>query len=455
MQVPTSKKQRGGRHLRLWIYALLALVAAGAYIAERRMVAYAESPYPIARTVPFGAVQPKMGGFSSEPVPLVFAFEDGETLSDALTGLGLPRSEIAPVVGEVSRWADPRKIRPTDQYGGRLSEDGTLESFELWVARKGRIQVRRLDETWTGEWMPFERTIEVRAVEGVLESALETAIAEAGGETNLAVLMADVFQWDLDFTRDLRAGDTFRILYERVYLDGVPDGLGSILAVSYNNRGQLLEAYRFGEDGGYYDAEGRPLRKMFLRSPLRYSRVTSRFSHKRFHPILKRYRPHYGVDYGARVGTPVRATGNGTVVSAGWDGGGGKTVKIRHPNSYLTAYLHLSRFAKGIRSGRRVRQGEVIGYVGTTGLSTAPHLDYRVQRAGRWIDPLSLKSVPADPVPHRDLPEFLAWRDELRASLNEGKAFDAARSRELGRLARVEAPASAPTQASASPVGTK
>lgn len=162
------------------------------------------------------------------------------------------------------------------------------------------------------------------------------------------------------------------------------------------------------------------MRKMFLRSPLRYSRVTSRFSNRRFHPILKRYRPHHGVDYGAPAGTPARVTANGTVRFAGWDGGGGKTVKVRHPNGYLTAYLHLSRFGPGVRSGRRVSQGDIIGYVGSTGLATASHLDYRVQRNGRWIDPLSLRSIPADPVPTDKLPEFLAWRDRLRQSLFDG-----------------------------------
>lgn len=398
-------------------------------------MAYAESPYPISPTVPFAAVQSMMKRAAVEPYPLLFAFESGETLSDALTGVGLPQSEVAQVVGELSRWADPRKIRPADQYSASFAQDGGVDVFELWMARKGRVRVARSDDGWAGDWRPFERSVKVRAIAGLLKGALETSILSAGGETNLAILMADVFQWDLDFTRDLRMGDSFRILYETVYLDGVMDGLGSILGVSYENGGRLLEAYKFGDDAAYYDADGRPLRKMFLRSPLRYSRVTSRFSRKRFHPILKRYRPHYGVDYGARTGTPVRATANGTVVSAGWDGGGGKTVKIRHPNSYLTAYLHLSRFAQGIRSGRRVMQGDVIGYVGSTGLANGPHLDYRVQQQRRWIDPLSLKSVPADPVPHRRLAEFLAWRDELRLSMNEDKAFDIARLPEFGRLA--------------------
>jgi murein DD-endopeptidase MepM/ murein hydrolase activator NlpD len=164
---------------------------------------------------------------------------------------------------------------------------------------------------------------------------------------------------------------------------------------------------------------------MFLRSPLRYSRITSRFSGRRFHPVLKRYRPHYGVDYGAPVGTPVRVTAGGVVVSAGWNGGGGKTVKVRHPNGFETSYLHLSGFASAIRSGRRVSQGEVVGFVGSTGLATGPHLDYRVQRNGSWIDPQSLKSVPADPVSRDDMPEFVAERERLRRSLWEDAPYEA------------------------------
>ncbi len=172
-------------------------------------------------------------------------------------------------------------------------------------------------------------------------------------------------------------------------------GLGRVLALRYLQPRRTLEVFHYGDGDAYYDADGRPLEKMFLRAPLPYSRVTSPFSARRFHPVLKIARPHYGVDYGAPVGTPVRVTANGTVVSAGWDGGGGKTVKVRHANGFLTAYLHLSRFASGISAGARVSQGEVIAYVGATGLATGPHLDYRVQQNGRWIDPLSLKSVPA------------------------------------------------------------
>ncbi len=225
-------------------------------------------------------------------------------------------------------------------------------------------------------------------------------------------------------------------MFEEVYLDGRFESIGAILALHYVTGGRRLEAYRFGDPAGYYDAAGR-LRKLFLRSPLRYSRVTSRFSHRRFHPILKRYRPHYGVDYGAPTGTPVRATGSGTVTSAAWDSGGGRMVKVRHPNGYQTAYLHLSRFAAGVRPGRRVAQGEVIGYVGATGLATAPHLDYRVQLNGRWINPLAMKMEPAAPLRDDQRKAFDARRHQLELALAGGELVPLLEPAETPRLANL------------------
>jgi murein DD-endopeptidase MepM/ murein hydrolase activator NlpD len=159
---------------------------------------------------------------------------------------------------------------------------------------------------------------------------------------------------------------------------------------------------------------------MFLRSPLRYSHVTSVFSRRRFHPVLKQYRPHYGVDYGAPVGTPVQVTANGVVTFAGWDRGGGKVVKVQNPGGYVTAYLHLSRFASGIRPGARVRQGDIVAFTGATGLASGPHLDYRVKLRNEWIDPLALKSVRDEPIPSSRLASFRSWRDELRSGLRDG-----------------------------------
>jgi murein DD-endopeptidase MepM/ murein hydrolase activator NlpD len=335
-------------------------------------------------------------------------------------GLGLEPEEAQSLVSEVARHVNVRRIRPVDRYAILVDLDSELRGLRLTIDGKGHLMVARENQGWRGTWHPFLEETEIRRVRGSLHGALETSIRQAGGEIVLAYVMAEVLQWDLDFNRDLRLGDSFEVIYERVFLDGEFYRVGEVLALIYVNDGRSLEAYRFGDDGGHYDADGKPLRKLFLRSPLRYSRITSGFSSRRFHPVLKRFRPHYGVDYGAPTGTPVRVTGSGTVRFAGWDRGGGKTIKVRHPNGYLTAYLHLSRFASGIRPGRRVRQGDVVGYVGSTGLATGPHLDYRIQRDGRWINPLNLDNKPAEPISPDQMPAFAAWRDQLR------QAFDSA-----------------------------
>ncbi|HSM49982.1 MAG TPA: M23 family metallopeptidase [Thermoanaerobaculia bacterium] len=346
----------------------------------------------------------------------------GETLSRALADLGFDRPGAHEVSEVMARWIDPRRLRPGVELAAHRDDGDVVRALELTLDGKGVLSLQRGEESWEGSWREFERTAVTRSVRGVLEGGLEGALANAGAPGELAYAVAEVLQWDLDFNRDLRRGDEFEVLFEERFLEGRPAGLGEVLAVRYVNRGRAIEAYRFAE-GAYYDAEGRPLQKMFLRSPMPYSRITSRFSSRRFHPVLKVHRPHYGVDYGAPTGTPARVTASGVVAFMGWDGGGGKTVKVRHPNGYLTAYLHLSRFPSGLRVGDRVQQGEVIGYVGSTGLSTGPHLDYRVQKSGRWIDPLSLRSVPADPVPTTRLADFRALRDAMRVSLESGAPF--------------------------------
>jgi murein DD-endopeptidase MepM/ murein hydrolase activator NlpD len=346
------------------------------------------------------------GGLGWQNLPVEFSFRRGETLSDALGAVGFEPQEASLLAEEVAKHVDLRRLRPEDRYAAMVDSDSRLEGFRLTLNGKGQVSVWENDGQWQSAWQPFT----------------ETSISRAGGHPTVAYVMADVLQWDLDFNRDLRLGDRFELLYEEVYLDGKFYRVGSILTLTYENGGKVLEAYRFGEDSGYYDSAGRPLQKLFLRSPLRFSRITSRFTGRRFHPILKTYRPHYGVDYGAPTGTPVRVTANGVVRFAGRDRGGGNTVKVRHPNGYLTAYLHLSRFASGIGVGRRVSQGEVIGYVGSTGLATGSHLDYRIQRDGRWINPLDLDNKPAEPISEEQLPAFLAWRDELRTALEEGRS---------------------------------
>ncbi len=348
-------------------------------------------------------------------VPVVDAVDRGETLSGVFARLGLGLDESRAAALAVARFIEPRRLRAGSPFTAYLGPGEQLERVIFRASNEGEVQVSRAATGWTSQQRLFERERRITTVAGVLETALETSMRAAGAPAEVAHRLGDVFQWDLDFARDLRLGDRFHVVYEEIWLDGSRSGVGSVLAATYENRGRRFEAYRF--DGGYYDGDGRPLRKQFLRSPLEFARVTSRFTHSRFHPVLKVYRPHLGVDYGAPTGTPVRATANGVVISASWTKDGGKTIKLRHPNSYATAYLHLSRYAAGIAPGVRVQQSQVIGFVGSTGLATAPHLDYRVTQAGRYINPLELKSEPVPPLSAARLETFLAARGDLRQRL--------------------------------------
>lgn len=439
-------KHTRSRPLRIALLVALVGIALGLYLQTRRMERSVASPYPIVRAPRFASELvglPVWTGRSGESLagldqPLEIAFRRGETLGQVLSDLGLEPAEAQSMIAELSRHVNVRRLRPQDRYAALVDADGRLQGLRLTLTGKGRAVVRRQGEAWQSSWSEFTEVAQTRIIRGALEGSLESSIRRAGGEAVVAYVMADVLQWDLDFNRDLRLGDRFELLYERIYLDGEFHRVGDILALTYRNGERLLEAFQFGNDAGHYDGEGRPLRKLFLKSPLRYSRVTSGFSSRRFHPVLKSYRPHYGVDYGAPVGTPVRATGGGVVQFAGWDRGGGKTVKVRHPNGYLTAYLHLSRFASGVRSGTRVSQGDVIGYVGSTGVSTGPHLDYRMQKKGRWINPQAFKSEPAPPIPADRLPEFEAVRDRYRHALATGEPAEQMTDELAGRIADLD-----------------
>ncbi|HVS64530.1 MAG TPA: peptidoglycan DD-metalloendopeptidase family protein [Thermoanaerobaculia bacterium] len=408
---------RGG----LWCLPVVFTAFAGHEVG--RLERYASSPYPVEGAPRYSAHSASRADALPEldqvPIPVSRALAPGQTLLRVFQDLGLPPGEAHAAAGAASEHLDPRRLRAGDSFSAYLREEGTLARVVFEVEDRGEVEVRRASGGWRSDWRPYRVVTSEEVVSGELDAGLESAVRAAGAPPLVAYRLADVFQWDLDFTRDLRLGDRFNVLYEEVRTEGRTRRVGEIRAAVYENQGRRLEAYRFGDDDGYYDAEGRPLQKQFLRSPLEFSRVTSRFSARRFHPVLKTYRPHYGVDYGAATGTPVRVTASGVVVSVGWSNGGGKTVKVRHPNGYQTGYLHLSRYADGLRAGTRVRQGEVVGFVGATGLATAPHLDYRVQHNGRYIDPLSVRNEPAPPLDAIALERFLVLRDELRARLGE------------------------------------
>ena len=305
---------------------------------------------------------------------------------------------------------DPRKLRPGTVFEGVRSPGGVLEELRVVLDMRSELVFLAGSETIECSRVEREVTSEVIRLEGVVESSLFGAVEGAGGRPALAVEMAEIFRWDVDFLRDLRQGDSFVVIVDEQRIEGEFYRYGTIFAARFTNKGKALDAVVFPDQNGrlgYYDLDGVPLRKMFLRSPLKFSRVTSRFSMSRFHPVLKKRMPHYGVDYGAPVGTPVHVTADGIVTMAGRNGGAGNMVRVRHPNGYETNYLHLSRYGGGIRKGVRVTQGQVIGYVGSTGYSTGPHLDYRVRHNGSWINPLSISSPPVEPLEADRLQRFL------------------------------------------------
>lgn len=262
---------------------------------------------------------------------------------------------------------------------------------------------------------------EIASAHGVIESSLYEAIVKEDANILLANRLSEIFGWEVDFFR-LYKGDKFKVIYEKQFVDDKPYGIGEVLGAEFEHRGEVYKAfyYESGETFGYYDEVGNSLQKALLKAPFKYSqRISSNFSRNRFHPVLKKNMPHYGVDYAAPLGTPVISVGDGEVIESRYRGANGNIVKIRHNSTYTTAYLHLNGFAKGIRSGVKVRQGQVIGYVGRTGRVTGVHLDYRVYKNNRPVNPVKLVLPPSKGISNSDLEDYKAYIKSLNEELNE------------------------------------
>jgi murein DD-endopeptidase MepM/ murein hydrolase activator NlpD len=360
---------------------------------------------------------------------------DGATLASVLRTASIGEDDIAAVVARAASVFDLRKFRASQPYRIEQWLDGRLRAFEYEIDGDRFLRVARSRDNpmLTAEVVTVEKTHTVDVVRGTIDRATPSLFAaiEATGETiDLAVSLAEVFSGEIDFNVDLRPGDRFELLVEKRYRDrpdGAPGepkmfaGYGPIVAAAFDNAGRQLRAARFRPDGGvfaYYDERGVSMRRFFLQSPLKFVPViTSRFSRSRLHPILREYRPHLGVDYKAPIGAPVVAVADGVVVEAGVNGGAGRMVHLRHANSFESEYLHLSSIA--VRRGARVRQGDLIGRVGASGLATGPHLDYRLKKNGAFINPLTAhRSLPpGDPVPADQMTAFASARDDAFARL--------------------------------------
>lgn len=255
---------------------------------------------------------------------------------------------------------------------------------------------------------------EIRTAGGTIESSLWNAMVDNGLSYEITDKMENALQWSIDF-HHIQKGDQFRLVFDQHYIEGEEVGVGEVHAAYYKNYDKEYYAVYFEEteNPGYYDLEGRPMNKGFLKAPVKYSRISSYYNLNRYHPILKRVRPHLGTDYAAPYGTEIYAVGDGVVTRASYTNGNGNFVKIRHDDTYETQYLHMKKFAKGIKPGVHVRQGDVIGYVGSTGLATGPHVCFRFWKNGRQVNHLNLSFPPPEPLPDEDMPRFEAVRDSL------------------------------------------
>lgn len=268
---------------------------------------------------------------------------------------------------------------------------------------------------------PFTKPIrtETRVAKAHIESSLWNAIAKNNLNLELAVDLSEIYAWSVDFFK-LQKDDGFIVYYDELYVDSTSIGIGKIHGAKFLHHGKIYYAFNYENDDvkGFWDEDGNNVRKAFLKAPLKFSRISSGFTYKRKHPVYKTVRPHTGVDYAAPLGTPVMSVGDGVVIQRGYKGGGGNTVKITHNNYYSTAYLHLSKYGKGIKVGTHVQQGQIIGYVGSTGASTGAHLDFRVWKNKKPINPLTMESPSTEPIPQKYLPEFYTLRDSLRSKID-------------------------------------
>ena len=343
----------------------------------------------------------------------------GETMFDIFKRYGLSIRELFSI-REVSAGIHRlKKISAGQPYRIRLDSDNNVMSLTYQIDDEALLRITRGDPDFRAEKIeiPFDR--KVGNVAGVIENSLYDSLGSGGESGLLAYAVADIFSWDIDFTADLRAGDSYRVIVEEFWLGGRFRRYGKVLAVEFINDGTTFRAYRYEANGyaGYFDDDGNSLRKSFLKAPLDFRRISSGFSRNRLHPILKIRCPHLGVDYVAPSGTPVSALGDGTVRFAGWKGANGRLVVLSHPMGYKTYYGHLSRIARGIRPGSQVRQGDVIGNVGATGRATGPHLHFQITQSGRVLNPLSMKLPRNIGIPKGELADFRRLRAGMAESL--------------------------------------
>jgi murein DD-endopeptidase MepM/ murein hydrolase activator NlpD len=387
---------------------VLSLTVLAVIISRNSPLPSSNSPEPEAHTAQVEAATPQRS-------TIIEKVQEGEALYDIFVRLGLDIDELYAIARSSKEIYNIGNLTPGRDLVLEVEGDKHVASLTYNINSNYVLKISYTDRGYSAKKseIPYETTLV--HISGTVRDNLVSSM----DDLLLALDLSDIFAWDIDFTSDIRKGDSYKLVVEEQRINGEFKKYGKILSAEFINKGKAHHAYRFEQNGkvDYFDQKGRSLKKAFLKAPLSFRRISSGFSNRRFHPVHKVYRPHHGVDYAAPRGTPVSTVGDGTVLVAGYKRGNGNYVKIKHPNGYITYYLHLDKIKKGIRKGRRVSQGQVIGTVGSTGYATGPHLDYRVKINGTFVNPLKLKLPPGIPVERSLLAEFRSFRDTMNTRL--------------------------------------
>lgn len=387
------------KKIRLFISIAIFLVLSLAALVVFKDFIFEPIVHPVAKiaqTIEYGIVTDSFKIDRDEVKP-------GENLGGIFTRLGVDPKIVGNLGAYTDGVFDIRKLRSGNTYTAMMSNDGNnkLKYFVYAINDTSYVLFDFRDSLHVHKDAK-EVVRQLKSISGEINSSLWTTMQEKGVDPNMAVALSNIYQWSIDFYA-IQKGDAFKAIYEELSVDGKSISIGEIHSAVFSHNGKEYYAFRFNQGNitDYFDDKGENLRKEFLKAPLKFSRITSKFSNARMHPILRILRPHHGVDYAAPMGTPVHTIGNGTVLKASYAGGAGRLVSIRHRNGYTTSYMHLSGFGPGIHAGTSVSQGQVIGYVGSSGLSTGSHLDFRVYKNNVAINPLKMESPPALPVNER------------------------------------------------------
>ncbi len=348
--------------------------------------------------------------------------KSNEYLSQILNTRGVGMGTIDKIARKSKSIFDVRKIKSGNTFTIFSTPDSIKKAhFFVYENSATTYTVFELFDSLNIYQGEKEIQTRLRTAQGIVETSLWNTMVNCGQDPMLALELSDIFAWTIDFFA-IQKGDRFRVIYDEQFVDSTSIGIGEIYAVQFDHYGEENYAFIFDQDDrmDYFDEKGASLRKAFLKAPLKFSRISSRFSNSRMHPVLRIRRPHHGIDYAAPKGTPVMSIGDGTVIARAYQKrGGGNYLKIKHNSVYTTTYMHLSGYAKGVTTGSRVQQGQIIGYVGSTGLATGPHLDFRVHKNGSPIDPLKVKAPPVEPVKEKNIERYNVAKDSLLLELQK------------------------------------